>query len=81
MVTVEFNSGTDVDVAAQDVRDKLGMISGFLPQDAQDPMVLKMDVGAIPVLGFGVTSTSLSNAELKKLLEDFVKDKIQETRR
>ncbi|NCU32771.1 MAG: efflux RND transporter permease subunit, partial [Candidatus Moranbacteria bacterium] len=77
VVTVEFNSGTNVDVAAQDLRDKLGMISGFLPQDAQDPMVLKMDVGAIPVLGFGVTSTSLSNAELKKLLEDFVKDKIE----
>ncbi len=41
-------------------------------------MVLKMDgQGRFRFWASGVTSTSLNNAELKKLLEDFVKDKIE----
>lgn len=36
-----------------------------------------MDVGAMPVLGYGVTSDSMDTLELKKALEDNIKDKIE----
>ena len=77
VVKIEFNSGANIDFAAQDLRDKIGLIENYLPQDANNPMVLKMDVGAMPVLGYGVTADSLTTLELKKLLEDNIKDKIE----
>ena len=77
MVMVEFNSGTNVDFAAQNIRDKLGLIEDYLPQDANKPLVVKMDVGAMPVLAYGVTSDSVNILELKKILEDNIKDKIE----
>ena len=77
IVMIEFNSGTKIDFAAQDVRDKIGLIEDYLPQDANKPLVVKMDVGAMPVLGYGVTCESLNTLELKKILEDNIKDKIE----
>ena len=77
IVMIEFNSGTKIDFAAQDVRDKIGLIEDYLPQDANKPLVIKMDVGAMPVVGYGVTCDSLDILELKEVLEDNVKDKIE----
>ncbi|NCF75284.1 MAG: MMPL family transporter [Xanthomonadaceae bacterium] len=76
-VMIEFNSGTNVDFAAQDIRDKIGLIEDYLPQDARQPMVIKMDVRAMPILGYGVMSDSLTTSELKKILKDNIKDKIE----
>ena len=78
IVMIEFNSDAKIDFAAQDVRDKIGLIEDYLPQDANKPLVVKMDVGAMPVLGYGVTcNNNLDTLELKKALEDNVKDKIE----
>ncbi len=76
-VMIEFNWGTNIDFAAQDVRDKIGLIEGYLPSDSDKPLVLKLDVGAMPVLGYGVTSDSMDTLKLKELLEDNVKDKLE----
>ena len=40
VVMIEFNSGTNVDFAAQDLRDKIGLIENYLPQDANKNMKL-----------------------------------------
>jgi len=77
VVMVEFNWGTDLDFAAQDVRDKLDLIQDFLPSDADRPLVVKLDIGAMPVLGYGVTSKNLDTLELRHLLEDNIKDKLE----
>jgi len=77
VVMVEFNWGTDLDFAAQDVRDKLDLIQDFLPGDADKPLVVKLDIGAMPVLGYGVTSKNLDTLELRHILEDNIKDKLE----
>ncbi|OQX71142.1 hypothetical protein B6D52_02500 [Candidatus Parcubacteria bacterium 4484_255] len=76
-VIIEFNSGANVDFAAQDVRDKIGLIEDYLPADANKPLIIKMDVGAMPIIGYGVTSESLNPLMLKKSIEDNIKDKIE----
>ncbi|MCK5062279.1 efflux RND transporter permease subunit, partial [Candidatus Parcubacteria bacterium] len=76
-VMIEFNSGTNVDFAAQDIRDKIGLMEDYLPQDSNKPLVVKMDVGAMPILAYGITSDSLAILELKKILEDNIKEKIE----
>ncbi|MEA2064983.1 MAG: efflux RND transporter permease subunit [Patescibacteria group bacterium] len=77
VVMIEFNSGTNLDFAAQDIRDKIGLVEDYLPQDSNKPLVVKMDVGAMPVLAYGVTSDRADILELKKILEDNIKDKIE----
>jgi HAE1 family hydrophobic/amphiphilic exporter-1 len=76
-VIIEFNWGANVDFAAQDVRDKLGLIENFLPQDANKPMVFKLDVGDMPILVYGVTSDSLDTLQLRDLLKNDIKDKLE----
>jgi len=76
-VMIEFNWGTNLDFAAQDVRDKVGMIEDYLPTDASKPLVVKVDIGAMPVLAYGVTSISIDTLELKELLEDNIKEKLE----
>jgi len=76
-VMIEFNWSTNIDSAAQDIRDKLDLIQDFLPADTERPLVVKLDIGAMPILNYGVTSENLNTLELRRLLEDNIKDKLE----
>lgn len=56
VVTLKFEWGTDLDSSANDVRDKLGMLSRILPDGADDPMVMRIDLKDIPILIMAVTA-------------------------
>jgi HAE1 family hydrophobic/amphiphilic exporter-1 len=49
-VFVQFQLEKDVDVAAQEVRDKVNQILGDLPRDVDPPVIDKVDPDAAPVL-------------------------------
>ncbi|TFG91402.1 MAG: efflux RND transporter permease subunit, partial [Syntrophobacterales bacterium] len=68
-VYCEFQWGTNLDFAAQDVREKLSWITDFLPEDADSPMVLKFNVSDMPILEYGVIGM-----ENTKLLRDYIDD-------
>jgi len=53
------------------------LIQDFLPADSDKPLVIKLDVGAMPILGYGVTSENLNTLELRHLLENNIKDKLE----
>ncbi len=53
-ITLKFNWGTDLNAAANDVRDNLDMISAMLPDDANKPMIFKFSMSMIPVMFIGV---------------------------
>ena len=55
IVTVEFNQGTDMDFATLQMREKIDLITGFLPEDTSDPMVLKIDPNAMPIMVLGIS--------------------------
>ncbi|MDB4974159.1 MAG: acriflavin resistance protein [Myxococcaceae bacterium] len=57
-VFVQFDLGVDLDVAAQDVRDRIASIQRDLPQAAEQPVVEKLDIGASPVLQIAVSGTA-----------------------
>ena len=46
---VEFAIGTDVDVAAQDVREKIDAIVGDLPAGCERPAIAKLDINAAAI--------------------------------
>jgi HAE1 family hydrophobic/amphiphilic exporter-1 len=49
-ISVEFELGRDIDLAAQDVRDKVSLAEGDLPTDVEPPVVSKLDISAQPNL-------------------------------
>jgi HAE1 family hydrophobic/amphiphilic exporter-1 len=77
VVTVEFEWGRNLDFAAQDCRDKIGLIEGFLPEGASKPLVLKFDVNMIPVMEYYAYSEKISSDVLRKILKDQVKGQLE----
>jgi len=80
VITVEFEWGTNLDFAAQDVRDQIGLYRNYLPPEASEPLVVKFNLAQLPVIFWGVTA-NMPNADLKKLLEDDVAEAIAGRRR
>lgn len=76
MVVLQFDWGTDMDFATIDMREKIDMIRGMLPEDAGDPMVMKMDPSMMPVLQIGL-SGGRDLAELTRLAEDEIKPRLE----
>ena len=56
-VRIEFELGLDLDVATQDVRDKVAQARYWLPKDAEPPIVIKEDPGDEPVVWIPVSSS------------------------
>ncbi|MDD5090882.1 MAG: efflux RND transporter permease subunit [Candidatus Wallbacteria bacterium] len=47
---LEFEIEADVDIASNDVREKLSLITADFPEGVQDPKILKFDVNAQPII-------------------------------
>jgi HAE1 family hydrophobic/amphiphilic exporter-1 len=73
-VTVEFNDGVNLDVAASDMRDAVGRIQNQLPEDADPPRIVKADADAQAVMRLAVTSDSMSVQDMTILIEDQILD-------
>ncbi len=71
MIMLEFDFGTDMDEVMNDVRDKVDMIAGFLPEGTEDPLILKFSSDMIPVVVLSATAQE-SAAALYKILDEQV---------
>ena len=76
MVLVEFEWGTDMNFATQDMRENVDLIQGALPPDANRPMVLKFDPSAWPVAVVAFTGDQ-NLSSLKRVAEDVVKPRLE----
>lgn len=77
IVMAEFNNGTDMDSAVTDMKDKLSMIEDYLPDGAEKPMVLKLDMNAMPVAMMSVSVDGYDLIQAKKYIEDEVESKLE----
>ncbi|MBN1637100.1 MAG: efflux RND transporter permease subunit [Deltaproteobacteria bacterium] len=75
-VYIEFEWGTNLDFAAQDVREKLNWITDFMPTDADTPMVLKFNASDMPILEYGVTGMD-NTLRLRDYLDDTVRPRLE----
>lgn len=75
-VRVTFTWGTDLDAAANDVRDRLDRVIPLLPEDAERPALRKFDLAAFPILILGVTS-NLDPIQVRKMIDNQVKHRIE----
>jgi len=75
-ISVEFEWGTNLDFAAQDIRDQIGIYKQLLPEEASDPLVVKFNLGQMPVVFYGIMGQR-PIFELKKLIEDEVTHRLE----
>lgn len=77
-ITVEFNLGTDLEKAANDVRDKVSQATRTLPQDIDaQPTVTKADANSDPIIMLAVKSSAMSAIELSDYAENVLQEKLQ----
>ena len=77
MLMVEFESDTNMDFAAQDVRDKIGFLEKYLPQGADKPLVVKFDITDMPIIMYGVTGGKRDLKQLKEYLDAEVATRLE----
>ncbi len=76
-ITIEFDLSRDIDVAAQDVRDRVSRVRGNLPDDIREPIVAKQDSDAQPIIWIALNSDRYSPLELTTLAEHQIKPRLQ----
>ena len=71
LITLEFVEGVDIDVATNDVRDKLDMVNSVLPDGASLPIIFKFSADDMPIMIMAATANESLQA-LEKILDDKV---------
>ncbi len=62
MVLLQFDYSVDVNEAYLDLRAALDSVSASLPDDCQEPMVIKMDINSMPSIMYSVSTNDGSDA-------------------
>jgi HAE1 family hydrophobic/amphiphilic exporter-1 len=75
-VTLQFTDTTDINQAANDVRDALGRVANQVPDGADEPRVVKADADSQPILRLALTSDRLSLEDLTLLAENEITDRL-----
>jgi len=76
-IIVEFELGSDLEQAANDVRDRVSRAQYNLPPDIEPPRVAKADADAIPILMLTVYSDSRNLLELSRLADEVFAERLQ----
>lgn len=71
IISVEFNWGTDLDAAVNDMRDKIEMVKSYLPDGCSNPMIMKISTDMMPITIISATADESTSA-LYKILDDGV---------
>jgi multidrug efflux pump len=73
-VTLEFETGVDIEAATNDVRDKISGILDSLPEEADPPEVQKVDSSDEVIIWLSLSSDRMSIAELTDYAERYLVD-------
>ena len=76
-ITLEFTLDRAVDVAAQDVRDKVSRVRGRLPVDVLEPVIAKQSADAQPFFWLALSSDNYDLMQLSDVADRLVKARLQ----
>jgi hydrophobic/amphiphilic exporter-1 (mainly G- bacteria), HAE1 family len=75
-VTLNFAWGTDLNDAADDVRNRLDRVRGRLPQEASAPTMFRFDANAMPIMGIGVEG-EFDRVALREMAEQVLSPRLE----
>ncbi len=71
IVSLEFDYEADLSEAANNIRDALSLLENVLPEDADNPMILKISSSMVPILMYAVTAEE-SYEGIDQTLEEYI---------
>jgi hydrophobic/amphiphilic exporter-1 (mainly G- bacteria), HAE1 family len=76
LILMQFNWGTDMNFALLEVRERIDMVRGFLPEGVSSPLVMKADPSMLPVVQLEVAGDE-SMEEILRLAETIIKPRLE----
>jgi multidrug efflux pump len=76
-VTARFTLETDPNVAANDIRDRVGRVRGLLPDEIDEPIIAKVEADAQPIMFIAYLSDRMSELDITDYLDRVVKNQMQ----
>ncbi len=80
LVLIQFDLEVESGIAVQDVRDRVSQIAPLLPDNAEDPQILRFDPTELPIMSIGVSSATLDEGALSQITEDVLSKRIANLR-
>lgn len=77
IISMDFQLGTDIDVAVAEARGRVEAVRAQLPAGANAPVVAKLDINALPILYMGLESRSLNLQQLRALVENTLRPRLE----
>lgn len=75
---LEFKLSKDVNVANQEVKDKIDQIANQLPDDAEAPLIQKIDINAFPIMDIVLSGDDADPRTLYKVADTKLKDHLSQ---
>jgi multidrug efflux pump len=76
-ISIEFETGMDLEAAANEIRDRVSRVRRRLPDDVDEPTVYKSDSDNDPILMVSLMSDKLDPMEVSELANNHVKERLQ----
>lgn len=76
-ITVRFKLGRDLDAAASDVRDRVSRARQLLPEEADEPIISKVEADAQPIIYLAFRSDRADAMDITDYAERVVKDRLE----
>ncbi len=76
-ILLEMNYGTNLDAATGEVRDKIDLVRRYLPDDAESPVMIKMDPSMMPIMLLSVNGNRTPE-ELRTYSEDIIQKRLEQ---
>ncbi len=77
VVSLAFDFGSDLSEAANDMRQSLDFAKRRLPEDADDPMLFKIDLSMFPIMMLGVSSKIGNIQQERDYIDDYLAERIR----
>jgi multidrug efflux pump len=76
-ITLRFRITREVDVAANDVRDRVSRVRNQLPDEIDEPVIAKVEADAQPIIYLAFSSDRHTPLEVTDYADRFVRDRLQ----
>ena len=77
IVITEFELGTDIHTAEQEVRSKVSALRRNFPTGVEDSVIQRLDPADLPIVSLSVVSPQLNPVELTSLTEKVIKRRLE----
>ena len=75
--SIEFEIGEDLQKATDEVRSKIDQSRALLPREIDEPIVQRVDLDALPIITYAVSSPSMTISELSWFVDDTISRSLQ----